>query len=341
MGQDWGRARQLNSFLGGISWEVIVKKKRTVLLIVWLMLISCISACQRQGTLSMVSTSKAGVGYGVYVDEGYAYITNNDGVIVFDVHETDSPREVGRIQTSYYTPGIFVNSGWAYIASERGLVIADVSNPASPQQVGEYNSTGVAHRVCVDGSYAYIASSTGLEIVNIRNPNAPVKEAHLDGGEAWGVDIYEGIVYLAVPGNGLEVIDVSDPSSPQKIRTVSGTQSTWDVHIHQELAYVGCHDAGIRILSLSEKESPQIIGRYRDDDSGEALGVWGDGEHLYVADNFGVEVLDVKDPTNPFEIGEYGGVDGAHDIYVDGTFVYIAEGRKGLIILEFKENQGR
>ena len=107
------------------------------------------------------------------------------------------------------------------------------------------------------------------------------------------------------------------------------------------MAYVGCRYAGISILNASAKESPQIIGRYLDDDGGEALGVWGDGEYLYVADTFGVEVLDVKDPTGPYEIGEYGRVNGAHDLYVDGMFVYIAEGRKGLVILEFKSHQGR
>ena len=107
------------------------------------------------------------------------------------------------------------------------------------------------------------------------------------------------------------------------------------------MAYVGCRYAGISILNASAKESPQIIGRYLDDDGGEALGVWGDGEYLYVADNYGIEVLDVKDPTDPYEIGEYGKVNGAHDIFVDGAFVYIAEGRKGLIILGLERQQER
>jgi len=50
-------------------------------------------------------------------------------------------------------------------------------------------------------------------------------------------------------------------------------------------------------------------------------------------------VLDVRDPAHPHKVGEYGSVNGAHDVYVDGPFVYIAEGRKGLIILEFSVSQ--
>ena len=91
------------------------------------------------------------------------------------------------------------------------------------------------------------------------------------------------------------------------------------------------------VLSLSEKESPQIIGRYLDEDRGEALSFLRDNETLYVADNFGIEVLDAKDPSHPNKIVEYGNVIGAHDITGDGTFIRIAEGKKGLIILEFME----
>jgi hypothetical protein len=204
--------------------------------------------------------------------------------------------------------------------------------------VSEHRTKGEAIRIFVDGSYAYIAGSRGLEIVDIRNPYTPLEVSHLNGGEAWGIDVYNGMVYLAVPAIGIEVIDVSEPSSPQKIRTVADTQRAWDVHIHEEIAYVGCHANGIRILSLADEESPELMGRYLDDDGGEALGVWGDGERLYVADNFGIEVLDVSDPDQPYEIGEYERVKGAHDISVNGHFIYVAEGRKGLIILEFHED---
>jgi len=51
-------------------------------------------------------------------------------------------------------------------------------------------------------------------------------------------------------------------------------------------------------------------------------------------------VLDITDPTHPFEMGEYENLNGAHDLYVDGTLVYVVEGEKGLIILEFKGDRG-
>jgi hypothetical protein len=98
-----------------------MRRLHKVIFTICFVLISSISACQRQNVLSQVSTSKAGVGYGVFVDDGYAYITNNDGVNIFDVEEPNRPKEVGRIQIGY-TRGVFVMGGWAYFASEHGLV---------------------------------------------------------------------------------------------------------------------------------------------------------------------------------------------------------------------------
>jgi hypothetical protein len=204
--------------------------------------------------------------------------------------------------------------------------------------VGAYASQGLAHEVRVVGSFAFMATSEGLEIVDVTDPGAPAGVAHLGGGEAWGVDVRDGLAYLAVPATGLKVVDVRDPSSPREIGTVSGTQMAWDVHVHEGFAYVGCHEAGVRILAVSANQLPQVIGRYLDDDGGEALGVWGDGEYLYVADNFAIEVLDVRDPAALYEIGEVGRVHGAHGLDVNGMWVYVAEARKGLMILEFQAN---
>jgi hypothetical protein len=317
-----------------MSQEVFMKMKHLFLFLRWLIFVLCITACERGDALHKISTSRAGVGYGVHVHEGYAYITNNEGVIIFDVHDPTHPKQIASIPTGY-TPGILVQGDWAYIASESGLTIADISDPSLPQKVSKFPSEGIVHKVQLAGSLAYLASSAGLEIVDISIPTAPTKVGHLTGGDAWGIDVHEDIVYLAVPTNGLEVVDVRDLSSPKKVSTVAGTQSAWDVHVHPPWIYVGCHANGIKILSLTDKESPQIVGHFLDQDGGEALGVWGDGETLYVADNFRAEVLDVLDPTQPREVGEYPNLNGAHDIYVEENLIYIAEGKKGLIILEF------
>jgi len=71
------------------------------------------------------------------------------------------------------------------------------------------------------------------------------------------------------------------------------------------------------------------------------LGVWGDDQFLYIADNYGMEMLDVSDPSHPYEVGQYSGLSGAHDLLVDEKYIYVAEAKKGLIILEVKQEERR
>ena len=74
-----------------------------------------------------------------------------------------------------------------------------------------------------------------------------------------------------------------------------------------------------------------------DNDDGEAQDVWGNEDYLFIQDSFGIEVLDISDPANPYEIFENNKC-GGHEIYSDGNYVYVATGQKGMIILLFKKS---
>ena len=63
-----------------------MRKIHFLLLIINLVVVFCCAADLNQGILNLVSYSKkAGVGYRVYVEDGYAYITNNTGVVIFEL----------------------------------------------------------------------------------------------------------------------------------------------------------------------------------------------------------------------------------------------------------------
>ena len=153
--------------------------------------------------------------------------------------------------------------------------------------------------------------------------------------------LYGDLAYLADLDRGLVAIDVSDPARIQEVATVSDTRGAWGLYVQGEWLYLGCHGAGVRVLSLADPRSPRVVGRFFD--GGEAMDVWGDGRYLYVADNDdGVEVLDVEDPAHPREVAQYlrasahGGIDCDADAAGDDALIYLADGRQGLLILEFQ-----
>lgn len=302
--------------------------------------IICCSFCEAQNrenhnSLKMVSTTRAGsVPYGVYADNGCAFITNNDDLLIFDIHEPANPKEIGKVGIGV-SFSVTITDELAFAVGESGLFIIDISDPKNPQRLGTLKLEGAGASIWVENTLAYIATSAGLEIIDISDPASPSKVGHSDGGPARSVVLVDSIVYAANRINGLEIIDVTNPADPQKIATLPGTQTAWHVHVHEDYLYLGRHQNGVEIFNISNKKAPLKMGSFCDEDGGEALSVWGDKDYLYVADNFGVEVLDIKDPAHPQQIEEYGGLGCTHDIFVKGKLIFVASVMKGLIILEF------
>jgi hypothetical protein len=315
-------------------------KEITTLYMVLCVPIFCCSFCKAQNrenhnSLKIISTTRAGsVPYGVYVENGYAFITNNDDLLIFDIREPANPKRIGKV-------GIGVSfcmttkDELAFVVGENGLFIIDIRDPHNPQRIGMLKLEGAGSGIWVENTLAYITSSAGLEIIDISDPTRPSKVGHCGEGPARSAVLVDGIVYAANRINGLEIIDVADPSNPQKIATLPGTQTAWNVHVHGDYLYLGRHQNGVEIFDISNKKAPVKMGSFCDEDGGEALSVWGDEDYLYVADNFGIEVLDIKDPAHPRQIDEYGGLGCTHDIFVSGKLIFVASVKKGLIILEF------
>ena len=63
----------------------------------------------------------------------------------------------------------------------------------------------------------------------------------------------------------------------------------------------------------------------------------GDERYVYVADNQdGVEVLDIENPDRPHKVAQYKNASAHGGIAYDGQFIYLADGRKGLLVFEFR-----
>jgi len=274
------------------------------------------------------------VGYDVHVVENYAYVTNNDGLMIIDIQNPQNPQKVGEILTGG-SFGFEIENDTAYIASSSsGFVISNITDPRNPDVLGQ-NSAGGATKIAISGSYAYVTySGAGFKIFNINDPTNPAFLGEFSDSRSDAIEIKANIAYFANAEVGLKVVNVSNPSSPQFIKTVSQTGGANDIHITNDTLYLSRWGAGIKIFDISDPTSPLLFDSYDDNDGGEELGVVEKDELLYVADNSGVEVFNVSDPTSIVEIAERtSDVDAAHDIDVDGEYIYVALGG-GLLILE-------
>lgn len=274
------------------------------------------------------------VGYDIHVKDDYAYVTNNDGMMVINISDPSNPEKIGEILVGN-SLGLAIESNLAYIASpSSGFSIVNISDPNNPVLVGQ-NSAGGALRVAVSGLYAYVCYfDAGFKIFNISNPTTPVLVGEFSDTRSDAIEIKENFAYFTNAEVGLKVINVSNASTPQLVASVSQTGGANDIHITNDLLFLACWGAGIRVIDISNPASPQTLDSYDDDDGGEELGVIEKDGLLYVADNYGIELFNVSNPNSIVEITQRtSDVIAAHDIDVDEDYIYVAQGG-GLLILE-------
>ncbi len=288
------------------------------------------------GLFRFVSGSKLGVSYGVCVDSNYAYVTNNDGVVILDISQPEKPVKAGLIHIGDAAFGIKIRDNLAYIAgSEKGFFIADIKDPENPGILSQFNKGGTVFSVDVKGSRAFVSYyQKEFDILDISNPSNPVKAGSFENGNIGGyVKIIDGEFYFLDFREGLKIIDVSVPSSPKVIKTIPNTTMVRNFCIKDNLMYLSCYTRGIIIISLAEENLYETVGQFND--GGESNGVWIHKDYLFVSANGELEVLNVSNPESPEKIGGIKNTKALHGMFFEGKYLYLTSAKNGFCILEF------
>ncbi len=318
-------------------------KSMSYIFLVFLLSLTYLPTSDAQVTVyvnKVASMSVDGIGYDITIKDNYAYITGNDGFIVVDIETPHKPKQVGEFAYGYGAFGIFVCDNIAFLAAGGyGLVIANISNPEDPTLIGSCSSDGTSTGVFSSNTHAFVSNfENGLQIFDITDLFNPIKIGEYTAyGRADNVIVVDDIAYVAFTNYGLVVLNVTDPSLPTYIQTVSYTGGAKGLAIHQNLLFVGCYSSSVLVLDISFPESPVILGVHTDSDEGEAQGVAGNSTHLYVADNFGVEYLDISDlPTISKKAENRERISSAHEVDFVGNYIFIAGGGVGKACLVFE-----
>ena len=291
-------------------------------------------------SLFKISSVDVGVTYDVREYQNYGYATTNDGVYIIDLQNIRDPEEISLIE---YGGGAFrfaFQNEVIYIAgASHGLQIYNISDKSNPELLSSAEMGGVASAVAVKNDLVFVSNyERVVDIYNCSDLGTPVHLSHFDkGGQGKAVQILNDLMYLANADLGLQVVNVSNPNSPTLISTESNTQGAWDIEIFTDRLYLGCHSNGLKILDLNIHHNPVVLSSYHG--GGEAQGVSGDDELLFLVDNGddGVELLNVSDPASPekldhFRVRNDGYV---HDLYYNGTYAFISYLGPGFTILEY------
>lgn len=330
-----GARNSINRSSGSMNLMMARSLVRLSLLLIVLSSVGSLVYANQEYTLNSVASTRHGVAYSVVVLDGYAYVTGNDGVYVFDVNDPSQPRRVSTLGLADGAFDLQFMGSTAYVAGdEEGLFVVDFSDPRSPLISGVLNDGGTAFDVDVESDTVYLADITeGLEVVDVSDPGEPVKLSEYKLGDARAVRVKGEVVYLGSPSQGVVMLNLSDPGNPTRMGVVAGSTSVIDINLSGDYMLLSCHGAGIKVYDISDPRSPSHLGSYVEP-GGEAYCCEIHQERLYVADlQRGGLLLDFSDPSSITKLSSYGNA-APHDlVYADGYVFMACE--DGLVVLEY------
>ncbi|MDP2948571.1 MAG: hypothetical protein Q8P22_03430, partial [Chloroflexota bacterium] len=130
-------------------------------------------------------------------------------------------------------------------------------------------------------------------------------------GPSWAVEAgtVGGTPYaFLASGGGVYILDVSWPEAPKRVSdTIRSKSVVVGLALSENVLYVAAYDGGLLVYDVSSPATPRLLSTVP------ALGGVGDvavqGHYAYLVDehNLGssLRILDVSDPSQPKQVGEY------------------------------------
>jgi hypothetical protein len=113
--------------------------------------------------------------------------------------------------------------------------------------------------------------------------------------------------------------------------------SPHDVYVSGDYAYIADSYNEIRIIEISDKANPEEINFFDPQGPRRGQGVYYSDPLLYIADGYGMLIVNVTNPVDPVEVGFHHTSGFALKIYLQGEFAYVADREGGLLIVNVSD----
>lgn len=220
---------------------------------------------------------------------------------------------------------ISVDGGRAYLAAwGYGVVIADLSDPTAPVELGRF-PFAFASTIEAQGDRVYVGSTTNggiFKILDVSDPASPAELGSLPTSQTYALTVRGDYAFLADGADfgdgGLRVVDVSNPATPVVVGQDTGCPYAdgLDVSADGNTVYLACaSDANfqnaLRIVDTTDKAHPSLIGSVtlpgsvQLPDYNVVHAVIVDGTIAYVANEYGVDEVDISNPASPVQTARH------------------------------------
>jgi hypothetical protein len=284
------------------------------------------------------------------ISANYAYLFHNgnqsypanDGFIIVDISNPESPAPVGVYNTTSEINAIAVDGAYAYATlgvGPSGLEIIDVSNLTAPRRVSYFKTADDAYPVVVSGNYAYLLDDSGkLKAMDISNREDPLLVGWYSAILGDALAMAGQYIYLANTPGGFDVVDISDPFAPQFVanRPVSGT-----IHrliIAGNRIFISTSTGNLEIFDISNPATPLRLGGCRVSPLLFSFSI--SGNYVYAATgDAGLKIFDITNPAAPKFVSGYKVSGTPYGVAVVGNYAFVTSAASGLDVVDISNPQ--
>ena len=233
----------------------------------------------------------------------------NNGLRIADVTQTGLP-EIGHFKPFGAVIDVAKVDSYVYVLDFRSdLRVLDTTKPITPVEVFVYDH--VYHtQIVADGNDIFMGGTNDVQIIDVTDPVSPTLRTTYTPSSSSNKMVVNGdYAYLLIFDpfySSLEVVDISDRDNPTYVTSAGkfGNRGV-DMVIVGNYAYVSEYSSSggvLTIIDIATPASPQIVATQPVSyDPGPIVYI---NDHIYMG-NYGVQIIDVTNPTIPQPAGRF------------------------------------
>lgn len=224
----------------------------------------------------------------LFLADDFAYVGGENGLVVIQGIQSDSPMIVGKFSLDSAVSSITVygNRGYLSLGLNGGLIV-DLADPRAIKSIARLPSPtgGTLHSLTLENNRLWAAWDGWVNWLDISQPQAgPSEIAAVFPDDLFVQDLaVDGsTAYMVNPDAGLVTLDISDPSNPAVLGRMDTPGQAYAVAVGKNgIGYVADGECGLRVISLQDPANPQEIGFWH---TGYAVDVQVLDDIVYLAD---------------------------------------------------------
>lgn len=305
-------------------------KKKYFILIFLILSLSLCAVLHKAGELQVTDTDYPHMD----IFGNIAYVGDNSyGLGIYDLSNPVSPLLINTLNLYFPVKYILMQGDISYLVSDdnqsgyRAMYILDSSDITNPVVLAQYNPQHRVFDFNVKGDYAFFSTKVEapntfyhyLEIANIEDPENPYFVTEYEVPHSWNSIVISNNIAYAGTSSGLYVMDVNDVNNIFQLDWLDiGNCSS--AFIYNDLLTLSS-SYGLTFVDNSDPSDCQVIATYAELEY--QHGVINDGKIYATGYNPYISVIDISDPLQAYQIGDYIPFNQANEITVYQNFAYI------------------